>query len=110
MPGSPVTIGCAVMLSPGAAGPPDTGVIVQIAQTVLTAGGAPVAVAGAMCQMTNSASGAPYPLTIGTLASTGVLVDGMGLVRVGDKIPSPPGILTIIGPPAAGYVTDTSAP
>jgi hypothetical protein len=98
------------MVSPGMAGPPDTGVIVQIAQTALTAGGMPLAVAGSMCQMVNSVTGAPYPLTIGSLASTGVLVDGMGLVRVGDMIPSPPGVLTIIGPPAAPYVTDTNAP
>jgi hypothetical protein len=98
------------MITPGAAGPPDTGVITQVTQTVLTAGGMPLAVAGSMCQMVNSVSGAPYPLTIGSLASTGVLVDGMALVRVGDMIPTPPGILMILGPPAAPYVTDSSAP
>jgi uncharacterized Zn-binding protein involved in type VI secretion len=98
------------MVSPGMAGAPDTGVIVQIAQTAVTAGGMPLAVAGSMCQMVNSLTGAPYPLTIGALASTGVQVDGMGLVRMGDMIPSPPGILTILGPPAAPYVTDTNAP
>jgi hypothetical protein len=110
MPGPPVSIGCAVMVSPGAAGPPDSGFIVQIPQTAMTAGGMPLAVAGSMCQMVNSVSGAPYPLVIGPLASTGFLISGMALVRMGDSIPSPPGILTILGPPAAPYFTDTSAP
>ncbi len=98
------------MVSPGMAGAPDSGVIVQIAQTAVTAGGMPLAVAGSMCQMVNSLTGVPYPLTIGTLASTGVKVDGMALVRVGDMIPSPPGVLTILGPPAAPFVSDTNAP
>lgn len=98
------------MVSPGMAGAPDMGVIVQVPQTTAVAGGMPLAVAGSMCQMINSVSGVPYPLVIGTLASTGVLVGGMGLVRVGDMIPSPPGVLQIIGPPAAPYITDTSPP
>ena len=110
MSGPPVTIGCAVMVSPGAAGPPDTGVIVQIPQTSLTAGGMPLAVSGSMCQMVNSVSGAPYPLVIGPLASTGIRVNGMALVRMGDMIPSPPGILTVLGPPAAPFFVDTSPP
>lgn len=110
MPGPPVTIGCAVMLSPGAAGPPDTGVIVSVLQTAVTAGGLPLAVAGSICQMVNSLTGAPYPLPIGALGSSGVTVSGMALVRVGDMIPTPPGVLQIIGPPAATFVSDTNAP
>lgn len=110
MPGPPVTIGCAVMVMPGAAGPPDSGVIVTIPQAVATAGGMPLAVSGSVCQMVNSVSGAPYPLVIGALGSTGVKINGMSLVRMGDQIPSPPGVLMILGPPAAPYVSDTSAP
>jgi len=110
MSGPPVTLGCSVMVSPGAAGPPDMGVIVQIPQATLSAGGMPLAVSGSMCQMINSLSGVPYPLVIGPLASTGLRVAGMALVRVGDMIPSPPGILTIIGPPAAPFFVDMSPP
>jgi len=44
------------------------------------------------------------------LGSTGVNVSGMALVRMGDMIPSPPGIMQILGPPAAPYVSDTNAP
>jgi hypothetical protein len=110
MPGPPVSIGCAVVVTPGAAGPPDSGVIVQIPQTAVTAGGMPLAVAGSICQMINSISGIPYPLPIGPLGSSGLIVGGMPLVRVGDQIPSPPGILMIIGPPAAPFVIDSNAP
>jgi uncharacterized Zn-binding protein involved in type VI secretion len=110
MPGPPVTIGCAVMLTPGAAGPPDSGVIVMIPQAVVTAGGMPLAVSGSMCQMINSVTGAPYPLVIGALGSAGVKINGISLVRMGDQIPSPPGVLAILGPPAAPFVTDSSAP
>lgn len=110
MPGPPVSIGCAVMVSPGAAGPPDSGLIVQIPQTFVTAGGMPLAISGSICQMINSVSGVPYPLVIGPLGSTGLKVTGMSLVRMGDSIPSPPGLLTILGPPAAPYVTDSSPP
>lgn len=98
------------MVTPGAAGPPDSGVIVTIPQAVATAGGMPLAVSGSICQMVNSVSGVPYPLVIGALGSTGVKINGMSLVRVGDRIPSPPGVLMILGPPAAPYVSDTSAP
>jgi hypothetical protein len=98
------------MVSPGAAGPPDSGVIVQIPQTSMVAGGLPLAVSGSMCQMINSVSGVPYPLVIGPLGSTGVRVSGMALVRLGDNIPSPPGILTILGPPAAPFMIDGSPP
>jgi hypothetical protein len=37
-------------------------------------------------------------------------VDGQAIVRVGDNIPSGPGILTVLGPPAAPYVMDRNAP
>lgn len=98
------------MVTPGATAAPDTGVIVGIFQSCLTAGGMPLAVSGSLCTMVNSVTGVPYPLAIGPLASTGVSVGGMGLVRMGDQIPSPPGILSILGPPAAPFVQDTSPP
>ena len=98
------------MVTPGAAGPPDPGFIVQIPQTSLAIGGSPLAVSGSMCQMVNSSSGVPYQLVIGPLASTGIRVNGMALVRIGDRIPSPPGILTVLGPPAAPFFVDTSPP
>lgn len=111
MPGPPVTIGCSVLLSPGAAGPPDSGVITVVLQTTLTAGGMPLATAGSMCTMVNSVSGVPYPLPIGAAgASTGVSVTGQALVRVGDRIPSGPGVLTVLGPPASPFVTDQHGP
>jgi uncharacterized Zn-binding protein involved in type VI secretion len=111
MPGPPVSIGCAVVLSPGAAGAPDSGVIVAVLQTAATASGMPLATAGSICQMVNSVSGVPYPLPIGTLgASTGVMVQGQPLVRVGDQILSGSGMLTIIGPPAAPFVSDGNSP
>jgi len=110
MPGPPVSIGCAVLLSPGAAGPPDSGVIVSVFQTAVTAGGMPMATAGSLCQMINSVSGVPYPLPIGPGGSTAVTINGQPLVRMGDLIPSGPGLLTILGPPAAPFMTDTGAP
>jgi uncharacterized Zn-binding protein involved in type VI secretion len=110
VPGPPVSIGCAVMVSPGMAGAPDTGVIVAVTQTAVLAGGMPLAVAGSICQMTNSVTGVPYPLVIGSLGSTGITINGMPLIRMGDLIPSPPGILTILGPPAAPFLTDSSPP
>lgn len=110
MPGSPVSIGCTVQLSPGAAGPPDMGVITTVFQTCATANGMPLATAGSLCQMINSVSGAPYPLPIGQGGSTSVLVNGQALVRMGDLIPSGPGVMTILGPPAAPFITDTGAP
>ena len=110
MPGSPVSIGCAVLLSPGAAGPPDSGVITAVFQTCATASGLPLATSGSLCQMINSVSGAPYPLPIGQGGSTSVLVNGQALVRLGDQIPSGPGVMTILGPPAAPFITDTGAP
>ena len=110
MPGPPVSLGCAVIVTPGAAVPPDSGVIVQIPHTVISANGMPLAVSGSICQMVNSLTGVPYPLVIGPLGSTGVTVTGMALVRLGDQIPSPPGVLMILGPPAAPFMNDTSAP
>jgi len=110
MPGPPVTVGAAVIVTPGAAGPPDSGTIVGIFPPFLTAGGMPLAMAGSICTMVNSVSGIPYPLVIGPLASTGVTVGGRGLVRVGDRIPSPPGVLLVVGPPAATFVNDLWAP
>lgn len=110
MPGPAVSIGCAVVLSPGAAGPPDSGVITVITQTVATANGMPLATVGSICQMINSLSGAPYPLPIGNGGSTGVSISGQALVRMGDMIPSGPGLLTILGPPAAPFITDQGAP
>ena len=98
------------MLSPGAAGPPDSGFITVITQAAVTASGMPLATAGSMCQMMNSLSGAPYPLPIGQGGSTSVTISGQGLVRMGDMIPSGPGLLTIIGPPAAPFITDKGAP
>lgn len=109
MPGSPVTIGCAVVVTPGAAGPPDSGFITTVLQTIATAGGMPLATVGSLCQMVNSVSGVPYPLPIGQGGSTSVLINGQGLVRMGDQIPSGPGVMAILGPPAVPNVTDTGA-
>lgn len=110
MPGSPVSYGCSVMITPGAAGPPDTGIITMIFPPFVTAGGMPLATTGSMCLMTNSVTGVPYPLTIGTLASTGVTVGGRALVRVFDNIPTPPGVLTVLGPPMFPWISDRWPP
>ncbi|MCP4600666.1 MAG: hypothetical protein GY847_09070 [Proteobacteria bacterium] len=112
MPGAPVSIGCSVVLSPGMAGPPDSGVITTITQSIAMAGGMPLATIGSMCQMVNSVSGAPYTLPIGMGAggSAGVKINGQNLVRMGDMIPSGPGIMSILGPPAAPFITDGGAP
>jgi hypothetical protein len=106
MPGQPVSIGAAVLVTPGAAGAPDTGTIMVVLPPFVTAGGLPLATSGSICLMVNSVTGVPYPLVIGPLGSSGVRVAGRALVRVGDLIPSPPGVLTILGPPAAPFVTD----
>ncbi len=110
MPGPPVTIGCTVMITPGASGPPDTGTIVAIFPPVIMAGGMPLATSGSLCMMINSVWGVPYPLPIGPLGSGGVMVGGRALVRLGDRIPTPPGILTILGPPAAPFFNDQWPP
>ena len=98
------------MVSPGASGPPDNGTILVVLPPFVTAGGMPLATANSICLMVNSVWGFPYPLVIGALGSTGVTVSGQALVRVGDNIPSPPGILTILGPPAAPFVSDSWPP
>jgi hypothetical protein len=111
MSGPPVSIGCTVVVSPGASGPPDTGVITGIFQVTATASGMPLAVTGSLCTMVNSFTGIPYPLPIGSVgASTGVTIDGQALVRMGDNIPSGSGIMTILGPPATPTVIDGNAP
>lgn len=110
MPGPPVSIGAAVVVSPGATGAPDSGVITVILPPLVMANGMPLATTGSICQMVNSLTGVPYPLVIGPLASSGVMVGGRALVRMGDSIPSPPGVLTILGPPAAPFVADQNAP
>lgn len=111
MSGPPVSIGCAVVLTPGAAGPPDSGVITVIPQVTATANGLPLATSGSICQMVNSLSGVPYPLPIGPVgSSTGITIDGQGLVRMGDLIPSGPGVLQILGPPASVTFIDGNAP
>jgi len=110
MPGPPVSMGCAVVLSPGAAGPPDSGFISVITQTIATANGMQLATIGSICQMVNSVSGVPYPLPIGNGGSGSVSINGMALVRMGDQIPSGPGVLMILGPPAAPFITDQGAP
>jgi uncharacterized Zn-binding protein involved in type VI secretion len=98
------------MVSPGAAGPPDSGVITTITQTLAVANGMPLAVVGSICQMVSSVSGVPYPLPIGQGGSASVKIEGMALVRVGDLIPSGTGIMTILGPPAAPFINDQGAP
>src|SRR5512143_3310791 len=110
MPGPPVTIGCTVVLTPGAAGPPDSGVIVSVPQTIATAAGMPLAVTTSICSMVNSVSGAPYTLPIGQGGSSVVTINGLALVRMGDQIPSGPGVMLIVGPPAAPYVIDGGSP
>lgn len=110
MPGPPVTVGCAVVVTPGAAGPPDSGTITVITPPVVTAGGLPLATSGALCLMVNSLTGVPYPLVVGPLASSGVRVAGRALLRLGDRVPSPPGVLLVLGPPAAPFVLDRWPP
>jgi hypothetical protein len=110
MSGPPVSIGCTVLITPGASGPPDTGTIIAIFPPVIVAGGMPLATSGSLCLMINSVWGFPYPLVIGPLASSGVMVGGRSLVRMGDNIPTPPGILTVLGPPAAPFINDQSPP
>ncbi|MEM6796703.1 MAG: hypothetical protein AAF725_22210, partial [Acidobacteriota bacterium] len=68
MAGPPVSIGAAVLLTPGAAGPPDSGIIVAVLPPVITAGGLPLATAGSLCQMVHSLTGVPYVLPIGPVA------------------------------------------
>ncbi len=109
MPGPAVTIGTAVILTPGAAGPPDSGVITTIFPPFVLNSGMPLATIGSLCTMINSVTGVPYPLPIGMPASMQVYpAPGRMLVRMGDFIPTPPGILSIVGPPAMPLVMDNS--
>lgn len=108
MAGPPVTIGCAVVLSPGVAGPPDSGTITVIPPGGPAAGGMPLAVTGSLCLMINSLSGVPYTLPIGPLSPTHVRSNGQALVRIGDVIASGPGMLNILGPPAAPFINDAT--
>jgi hypothetical protein len=111
MPGPPVSIGCSVMLSPGLSGPPDTGVIITVLPPFISANGMPLATGGGtLCMMVNSVWGFPYPMLIGPLGSSGVRVAGRALLRVGDMIPTPPGIMSILGPPAAVGFNDQWPP
>jgi hypothetical protein len=98
------------MVTPGASGPPDTGTNIAVFPPLITAGGMPLATSGSLCLMINSVWGFPYPVVIGSPASSGVTVGGRSLVRVGDRIPTPPGILLVLGPPAAPYVIDQNPP
>jgi hypothetical protein len=95
-----------VVLSPGVAGPPDTGVITTIPPGGPTAGGMPLAVPGSICNMINSLSGVPYVLSIGPLTPSQARSNSQPLVRIGDAIPSGPGIMTILGPPASPTLND----
>jgi len=110
MPGSPVTIGAQVTLTPGASGPPDMGTILTIFPPFIMANGLPLATSGSLCMLINSLSGVPYVLPIGTPASSGVTVGGRSLVRTFDRIPTPPGVLVILGPPAAPFIQDQWPP
>ena len=110
MPGPPVTIGATVILIPGASVVPDIGAIVGIFPPVIMANGKPLATAGSLCLMINTGSGLPYPLQIGEVASTGVTVGGRALVRMGDRIPTGPGIMVILGEAAALFVMDQWPP
>ena len=110
MPGPPVSIGATVIITPGATYLPDIGTITAIFPPLIMANGMPLATIGSLCTMINSLTGIPYPLTIGPLASSGVLVSGRALVRMFDRIPTPPGILTVLGPPAAPFVMDQWPP
>lgn len=98
------------MITPGAAGPPDLGTIIAVFPPFITANGLPLATSGSLCMMINSVTGVPYPLPIGSPASSGVTVSGRSLVRLADRIPTPPGIMMILGPPAAPFIVDQFAP
>ena len=66
----------------------------------------PLAVPGSICNMINSLSGVPYVLPIGPLTPSQARSSGQALVRIGDAIPSGPGIMTILGPPASPSLND----
>ncbi len=111
MPGMPVSIGCSVLLTPGLSGPPDTGTIIAVLPPFITADGMPLATGGGtICLMVNSVWGFPYPMLVGPLGSSGVRVAGRPLLRVGDLVPTPPGVMQILGPPATANVNDLWPP
>ncbi len=110
MPGPPVTIGADVILVPGATILPDLGKIQSILPPFITANGNLLATSGSICEMINTLTGIHYPLIIGTPASGGVTVGGKTLVRMFDRIPTYPGILTILGPPAVPFIIDQWPP
>ena len=111
MPGPPVTIGASVTLTPGAAGPPDTGVLTMIPPPYVMANGQPLATVGSVCTMVNSLTGIPYPITITAVgASTGVKNSGMALVRLGDRIVLGPAILLVAGSPPMPTLVDSFPP
>lgn len=111
MPGPPVTLGAVVVVTPGAAGVPDSGTIIVIPPPFITANGMPLATVGSTCQMINSVTGIPYPLVITPLGtSLGVTVAGKALVRMGDRIVAGTGILVVAGPPPMPTLVDTFPP
>jgi hypothetical protein len=65
---------------------------------------------GTLCLMVNSLSGIPYPMMVGPLGSSGITVAGRPLLRVGDRVPTPPGIMLILGPPATTAFIDQAPP
>lgn len=111
MPGPPVTLFAVVSLTPGAAGPPDAGVLAKIPPPHVKANGMPLATVGSTCVMINSASGVPYMVNIPALgASIGCTVNGKALVRLGDRFVVGSGILVIAGLPPMPTLTDMFPP
>jgi hypothetical protein len=84
------------------------GVIIAVTQVTATAGGMPLAVQGSSCQFINSLSGVPYVLPIGAPVTPGITIDNLPVIRMGDMCPTGPGIVQVLGPPAAPFVNDMS--
>jgi hypothetical protein len=83
------------------------GTIIAVLPPFVSANGMPLAMGGStLCLMINSVWGFPYPMLVGPLGSSGVKVAGRALLRMGDVVPTPPGTMTIIGPPATVMVID----
>jgi hypothetical protein len=76
----------------------------------VTVGGQPLATVGSICQMVNSVSGVPYSLPIAAGGSTAATAGAQALIRLGDRISLGSSVLTIVGPPAAPFITDGGAP
>lgn len=106
MPGPPVSIGCAVVLTPGAAGPSDQGTILSVKQSIVRVGGQPAATVGDECLMVDPVTPKTYTIKIGQGGSTGVRIGGKALVRVGDSITTDGKQLSIVGPPAGVHLND----